>query len=196
MLGSAIIVFREVLEAALIIGIIAVATRNLRARNGWLVGGIVAGVIGSIVVALFTGKLADLAEGVRQELFNAAVLGLAAAEIGAFGQVHRRQPGLASGQVRQAAVQDHLRRDQHLGEDILGGIVGQDWHRHLIDDTAGVRLLNHLVQRRTGLCLVSSPAPSGRPRLASSGMLGSIAPVFATHRPVVCLLISDISQVP
>jgi high-affinity iron transporter len=79
MLGSAIIVFREVLEAALIIGIIAVATRNLRSRNSWLLGGIVAGVIGSILVALFTGKIAELAEGVGQELFNAIILSLAAA---------------------------------------------------------------------------------------------------------------------
>jgi high-affinity iron transporter len=79
MLGSAIIVFRETLEAALIIGIIAVATRNLRTRNAWLAGGIVAGVIGSLLVALFTGKIAELAEGVGQELFNAAVLFIAAA---------------------------------------------------------------------------------------------------------------------
>lgn len=78
MLGSAIIVFRETLEAALIIGIIAVATRNLRSRNAWLGTGIAAGVIGSLLVALFTGRIAELAEGVGQELFNAGVLGLAA----------------------------------------------------------------------------------------------------------------------
>jgi high-affinity iron transporter len=79
MLGSAIIVFRETLEAALIIGIIAVATRNLRNRNSWLSAGILAGIIGSLLVALFTGRIAELAEGVGQELFNAGVLGLAAA---------------------------------------------------------------------------------------------------------------------
>ena len=78
MLSAAIIVFREVLEAALIIGIIAVATRGLRARNAWLIVGIGAGVLGSIIVASLTGKIAELAEGAGQELFNAAVLGLAA----------------------------------------------------------------------------------------------------------------------
>lgn len=78
MLGSAIIVFRETLEAALIIGIVAVATRNLRGRNLWLAGGIVAGVLGSLLVALFTGRIADLAEGMGQELFNAGILVLAA----------------------------------------------------------------------------------------------------------------------
>lgn len=79
MLGSAIIVFRETLEAALIIGIIAVATRNLRGRNAWLSAGIVAGVLGSLLVALFTGRIAELAEGLGQELLNAGILLVAAA---------------------------------------------------------------------------------------------------------------------
>lgn len=78
MLGSAIIVFRETLEAALIISIIAVATRNLRHRNAWLGAGIVAGVLGSLLVAVFTGRIAELAEGMGQELFNAGILVLAA----------------------------------------------------------------------------------------------------------------------
>jgi high-affinity iron transporter len=78
MLGSAIIVFREVLEAALIIGIIAAATRSMPARNFWLIIGVLAGVVGSVIVATLTGELAELAEGMGQELFNAAVLGLAA----------------------------------------------------------------------------------------------------------------------
>ena len=79
MLGSAIIVFRETMEAALIIGIIAAATRSLRHRNAWLLGGIGAGIGGALVVASLTGWIAELAQGVGQELFNAGVLGLAAA---------------------------------------------------------------------------------------------------------------------
>lgn len=78
MLASAIIVFREALEAALIIGIIAAATRSLPGRNRWLLTGIVAGGAGSLLVASLTGQIADLAEGVGQELFNAAVLSVAA----------------------------------------------------------------------------------------------------------------------
>lgn len=78
MLGSAIIVFREALEAALIIGIIAAATRGLPSRNAWLGVGVGAGVVGSLIVALLTGQIADLAQGVGQELFNASILGLAA----------------------------------------------------------------------------------------------------------------------
>jgi high-affinity iron transporter len=79
MLGSAIIVFREVLEAALVVGIIAVSTRDLRSRNSWMIAGIVAGLAGSILVALFTGRIAELAEGLGQELFNALILSIAAA---------------------------------------------------------------------------------------------------------------------
>jgi high-affinity iron transporter len=79
MLGSAIIVFRETLEAALIIGIIAVATRSLPSRNRWLLGGILAGIVGSLLVAASAGTIAGLAEGIGQELLNATVLGLAAA---------------------------------------------------------------------------------------------------------------------
>jgi high-affinity iron transporter len=78
MLSAAIIVFREALEAALIIGIIAAATRGMPARNSWLFGGIVAGTAGSVIVAALTGQIAELAEGLGQELFNAAILGLAA----------------------------------------------------------------------------------------------------------------------
>ncbi len=78
MLGSAIIVFRETLEAALIIGIIAAATQALPGRNRWLAAGIAAGIAGSLVVASLTEWIAELAEGTGQELFNAGILGLAA----------------------------------------------------------------------------------------------------------------------
>jgi len=78
MLGSAIIVFREALEAALIIGIVAAATRDLPTRNRWLMTGIAAGTIGSLIVASLTGQIADMAEGMGQELFNAGILTIAA----------------------------------------------------------------------------------------------------------------------
>jgi len=81
-LGSAIIVFRETLEAALLIGIIAAATRNLAGRNLWLAGGIAVGLIGSLIVAGLTETIARLAQGTGQELFNAAVLGIAVLMLG------------------------------------------------------------------------------------------------------------------
>lgn len=82
MLGSAIIVFRETLEAALLIGIVAAATRRLSGRNLWLTAGIAAGIAGSLVVAGLTETIAELAEGAGQEIFNAAILGIAVLMLG------------------------------------------------------------------------------------------------------------------
>lgn len=78
MLNSAIIVFRECLEAALIIGIIAAATRGLPGRGRWITGAVLAGLAGSLLVAAGADWIAGLAEGYGQELFNAAVVLLAA----------------------------------------------------------------------------------------------------------------------
>lgn len=109
MLGSAIIVFREALEAALIIGIIAAATRSLPSRNAWLLGGVSAGIVGSLIVASLTGQIADMAKGVGQELFNASILGLAAAML-AWHNIWMARHGM------------QLARDaKQLGQDVAAG---------------------------------------------------------------------------
>jgi high-affinity iron transporter len=77
MFGTAVIVFREVLEAALIIGIVAAATHNIPGSRGWLFAGLLAGLIGAGVVAAFTDVIGSFASGMGQELFNASVLGIA-----------------------------------------------------------------------------------------------------------------------
>ncbi|MCX7175150.1 MAG: FTR1 family protein [Proteobacteria bacterium] len=77
MFGTAVIVFREVLEAALLVGIIAAATRSIPGRNRWLGAGILAGLSGAGLVAAFTDVIGALASGIGQELFNASVLGIA-----------------------------------------------------------------------------------------------------------------------
>lgn len=77
MFATAIIVFREVLEAAIIIGILAAATHNIPASRRWLMAGLLLGLAGSGVVAAFTDVIGSLASGVGQELFNAIVLGIA-----------------------------------------------------------------------------------------------------------------------
>ena len=74
MLGSALIVFREVLEAALVIGIACAATRGVPARNRWVAGGIGAGLAGACLVAVFAEAISGWAEGMGQEIFNASVL--------------------------------------------------------------------------------------------------------------------------
>ncbi len=77
MFATSIIVFREVLEAAIIIGILAAATRGVPRHHYWIVAGLMLGLIGSAAVAASTKLIANFADGVGQELFNAMVLGIA-----------------------------------------------------------------------------------------------------------------------
>ncbi|HZP66131.1 MAG TPA: FTR1 family protein [Rudaea sp.] len=74
MLGTGLLVFREVLEAALIVSIVCAATRGVPARGRWVGGGIAAGVVGALLVAFFADALAQAVSGIGQELFNASVL--------------------------------------------------------------------------------------------------------------------------
>jgi len=82
MLGVALLVFREVLEAALIISIIAAATRGVSRRSMFIGGGVGLGVVGALLVAGFAGVIAEAVGGAGQELFNASVLLVAVAMIG------------------------------------------------------------------------------------------------------------------
>jgi high-affinity iron transporter len=77
MLGALVIVFREVLEAGLIVGIVMAATRGVAGRGRWILTGIGAGVLGACVVAAFAGVISQAFEGSGQELFNAGVLATA-----------------------------------------------------------------------------------------------------------------------
>ena len=77
MLAAAVIVFREIIEAGLIVGILLAVTRGLENARLWIAGGVLAGVVGSCVVAGFTGILASAFAGAGQELFNAIILGIA-----------------------------------------------------------------------------------------------------------------------
>jgi high-affinity iron transporter len=79
MLGSAVIVFREVLEAALIVAVVMGASRGIAGRGRWVASGMGLGIAGACVVAAFAGGIADAVEGRGQEIFNAAVLLLAVA---------------------------------------------------------------------------------------------------------------------
>lgn len=92
MLGSAVIVFREVLEAALIVAVVMGATRGVAGRGRWVGAGIAAGILGAAVVAAFAGAIADAIEGTGQELFNAGVL-LAAVVMLAWHNVWMRAHG-------------------------------------------------------------------------------------------------------
>jgi high-affinity iron transporter len=74
MLAAALLVFREVLEAALVVGIVCAATRGMSGRGRWVTAGVAAGVLGALVVAFGAQRIAEAAGGMGQELFNAAIL--------------------------------------------------------------------------------------------------------------------------
>jgi high-affinity iron transporter len=76
-LAALLIVFREVFEAGLIVGIVMAVTVGVPGRGLWVAGGVVAGVLGACIVALFTGGLSELFGGSGQEIFNASILGFA-----------------------------------------------------------------------------------------------------------------------
>lgn len=82
MLQALIIVLREVLEAALIVGIVLAASRAVPRRGLWVLAGISAGIGGSLVVAGFAEAIAMALSGVGQEVFNAGVLLLATSMLG------------------------------------------------------------------------------------------------------------------
>ncbi len=77
MLVSMIIVFREALEAGLIVGIILAATEGIAGRRRWIAGGIAAGIAGAILVAVFAAALSDAFQSTGQEVFTASILGFA-----------------------------------------------------------------------------------------------------------------------
>jgi high-affinity iron transporter len=74
MLATLLIVFREVIEAGLIVGIVLAATKGVPSRGLWVGYGVVGGVAGAWLVAAFAGEIAPLFEGAGQELFNAGIL--------------------------------------------------------------------------------------------------------------------------
>ncbi len=77
MFAATLIVFRESLEAALFIGIVAAATRQLVGRTRWLSAGVALGCLGAIVLALMAEHIGGWFDGIGQDLVNVVVLSLA-----------------------------------------------------------------------------------------------------------------------
>jgi high-affinity iron transporter len=77
MFGAALIVFRETLEAALFVGIIAAATRGVPGRARWLAGGVSVGLLGALALAGLADQLSAWADGLGQDLVNVLILSVA-----------------------------------------------------------------------------------------------------------------------
>ena len=108
--ASALVVFRETLEAALIVAIVMGASRGVLARGRWVAGGVALGVAGALGVALSAGAIVQAVEGRGQELFNAGVL-LAAVAMLAWHNVWL-----------SAHARAHVDAMRHLGHDVRTGL--------------------------------------------------------------------------
>ena len=77
MLGALIIVFREVIEAGLIVGIVMAATHGVAGRGRWIGSASAPASPAPPWWRPFAGGISQAFEGAGQELFNASVLGVA-----------------------------------------------------------------------------------------------------------------------
>jgi high-affinity iron transporter len=77
MIAALIIVFREVIEAGLIVGIVLAVTVGVARRGRWVSAGIAVGIAGATLVAIFIDTLSGALAGAGQEVFNATILALA-----------------------------------------------------------------------------------------------------------------------
>jgi high-affinity iron transporter len=77
MFGTVLIVFRETLEAALFVGIVAASTRGVIYRTHWLSVGVAAGAFGSVLMASAMGQISSWADGVGQDIVTICILSIA-----------------------------------------------------------------------------------------------------------------------
>jgi high-affinity iron transporter len=82
MAATLIVIFREMFEIALILGVVLAATKGMAGRNKWALIGIAGGVTGAAVIALFMEEITSLAQGNGQEIMNGSIMLLAALMIG------------------------------------------------------------------------------------------------------------------
>ena len=77
MTSALIIVFREMLEMALVLGVLFAATKGMRMSRRWIGAGVGAGVAGALLFALFMEEIENSVNGDGEFLFNAAILAIA-----------------------------------------------------------------------------------------------------------------------
>ncbi len=74
MLQIAIVVFREIVEIALILGILTAATKDIAGRTKWILSGLGLGIFTSLILAAFTNNISESLDGMGQEFFNGLIL--------------------------------------------------------------------------------------------------------------------------
>jgi high-affinity iron transporter len=74
MLAALVIVFHEIIEAGLVVGIVLAATRGVPRRGLWVGYGILGGIAGAFLVAAFASSISAAMQGAGQGLFNVSIL--------------------------------------------------------------------------------------------------------------------------
>ncbi|MSP33988.1 MAG: iron permease [Rickettsiales bacterium] len=74
MLQIIIVVFREILEISLILGILTASTKNIQGRGKWIASGLALGLIASTILAFFTDQISKTFDGLGQDIFNGVLL--------------------------------------------------------------------------------------------------------------------------
>lgn len=107
MYASGLIVFRETLEAALFIGIVAAATMRLPRRGLWLGAGVLAGLMGSLALAAGLETISAMADGLGQDVLNIAILTVALLMLAwhsVWMSTHGKEMALQARQLGQSAA--------------------------------------------------------------------------------------------
>lgn len=159
MLASAIIVFREVLEAALVVGIVLAATQGLPRRNIWIVAGIGAGIAGSFFIAGFADVIAAAASGMGQELMNATVMFVAVVVL-AWSIIWMRRHGRELSQRAKA-----------VGKDVAEGGTPV----HMLAVVVGLSVLREGAEAVLFLYGIAAGQDATAPALLLGGVLGVVA---------------------
>lgn len=108
MFATALIVFRETLEAALFVGIVAASCRGLTGRGRWLGAGVLAGALGALLLAAGMGQVAQWADGLGQEMVNLIIVSCALLMLGYHSiwvSTHAKEMVMQARSLGQSALQ-------------------------------------------------------------------------------------------
>jgi len=111
MMSAMVIVFREVLEMSIVLGVLMAATTGSLESRRWIGFGTLLGLLGAVVIALFMAELESSMDGGGEFIFNAVVLSLAAILIAwtvIWMAKHGREMSLRMRQVGQSVSQGDL----------------------------------------------------------------------------------------
>lgn len=174
MIGSFIIVFREILEAALVIVIVATAIKGLRHRGRWIALGVALGVGGAIAIAAGIGEISQFADGSGQEIFSAGILFTAGLMLAGHNLWMAKQGRHLAGKLKA------------LGSDVLAG-------RESLTVLITVTALAVLREGSETALFLYGIAASGTDRLAllGGGLLGLAAGVA-----IGLVLFAGLSRIP